>query len=473
MHLKNLRVRRSNFIWDKGFGYIFDYKTEFDHNFLVHFPYIAFTELHHKVCVDEIIIEHDDDLKFDVDLNQVDIGINYDGIDYSQLDFSVGVDTGAVCIAVPHSGFMSQGLVIFKCFSLCVWVLILITVFMYILLQTIFQYLQTEVLHVFYSERELDHYKGTSAILTVYAYFICGCPPSLLLARFCTGKMLFFIFSFSALIIATVFLSGMTTLLSERVLGTEIDSLKMLEESDVFIQTDTLFDVEDIQISFNRQNISEALRERITNSLAFYTSFVIGEIVNTELFLNNLDRMYERSFILKNISGGMIEKMEEVIRSIAARDAFLVHLPIASTPKESIFLRHLLMNEEFEYHLMKEYIMTYPWIIAFKKNSFVFDRLNEIIARYFETGHGRKALEELIPSKVRFDVSSVTVDGKKPRPCNLDDLQSAFISLIVGLFLSFLVFLLELCFDDLQDGSIVKLLWHFKNSILIRIRHCF
>ncbi|CAH0389393.1 unnamed protein product [Bemisia tabaci] len=378
MHLKVLRVYGSQADWMKeNLDYIVreDYKADFDSKFLVTFPYIAHSLNCNVYEVYHASHEVDADLKFDIDLHQVDIGINHGGIDYSQFDFSVSFDSGALGIAVPHSGFMSQ-----------------------------------------------------------------------------------------------VFLSGMTTLLSERVPQSDIDSLKMLEESHVLIQTQTFFNVKDIQSSFDRQGISEALKGKLVDSLEFYTDKMINAVDPT-LFFANYPRRYEnRSLFIGNISRSLVEKMEECIRSVATTDAVLVHLPIATTPKESLFMRHFLMTEEFEYHLMKEYIMTDPWMIVFKKNSFVFDRLNKIIARYLETGHTRKALEKLIPSNLRFDVSSGTIEGKKPRPYNIDDLQSAFIGLIVGLFLSFLVFLYELSIDDLQDTVVVKILCYFKNAYLTKIR---
>lgn len=54
--------------------------------------------------------------------------------------------------------------------------------------------------------------------------------------------------------------------------------------------------------------------------------------------------------------------------------------------------------------------------------------------------------------------SSVVKDGAKPRAYSLDDLQSAFIGLIVGLFLSFLAFVGELSTDYFQNSVPVKFL---------------
>ncbi|CAH0390394.1 unnamed protein product [Bemisia tabaci] len=396
--------------------------------------------------VNSSVCMFESNLKYDLALRKIDIGIGSDGVDYSQFDYSVSIDTGAVCIVVPHSDFMSQGLVIFKSFSLWVWVFVLITSILYILSQLIFQHIQYKVFYRLYSEAEIDLFKSTSSILTVYAYFICGRPPSLLLGHLFTGKVLFFIFSFSALIISTIFLSSMTTLLSERVPGAEIDTLKMLQESEIFIQTDFLFDVANIQSAFDRQNLSEALKAKVVNNLDYYIEMVLAEMLGiNRVFLQYMERDINRSMIIRNISDDMMKIVEDNIRAMATMDAFLVHLPTISTPRESVIMQHKLIKEGFKYHLVKECLMTYPIMISFEKNSFLFDKFNQIIARYLEGGLARRFLEHKVPSNIKFDFShSKTDGGKPPRPYGLNDLQSAFIGLFVGLILSFLTFVGEL-----------------------------
>ncbi|CAH0390270.1 unnamed protein product [Bemisia tabaci] len=463
MHGKSIRVGGgiatvlSN--GSRNLGYPYLYKLILEVNFLNHVIDIFIDSVNSTLDVDFIdsseynkisCYSSDDVLKLDVDIKNVETGINSDGVDYSQLDISVSIDTGAVCLVVPHSGFMSQGLVIFKCFSPWAWVFILITAVLFISSQLIFQYIQCKVFHRFYSEAELDHYKSTSSILTIYGYFICGRPPSLLLGHLFTGKVLFFIFSFSALIISTVYLSGVTTLLSERVPGTEIDSLQMLEESEIFIQTDSaLFNVETIRNAFDRQNLSEALKAKVVNTLDFYTGMVLDEVTDVaDLIPNYFEAYTNRSLTIKNASDSRLEKVEDNIRSIATTDAFVVHVPTFSTLRESVFMQHMLMKEEFEYHLVEECLMTYPFLISFEKNSFLFDKLNHLIARYLESGLARRFLEKnQVLKNVRFEISRLTTDGGMPRPYNLNDLQSAFISLFFGLFLSILAFIGELSID--------------------------
>ncbi|CAH0383546.1 unnamed protein product [Bemisia tabaci] len=176
-------------------------------------------------------------LRFDIDLQPFEYGLSLEGTNYSRYDFSVSVDTRSLCFATPHSGFMSQGLVIFKSFSPIVWTLIVLTIVSFWIILGTFHYLQCKVFYFFYPDAELEFYRNSSSLFTVYAYFMCGSPANLRLGHLLTEKALFVIFSFSAFIITSAFLGCMTTLLSKRVLYPELDSLKALEESELLIQT--------------------------------------------------------------------------------------------------------------------------------------------------------------------------------------------------------------------------------------------
>lgn len=85
-----------------------------------------------------------------------------------------------------------------------------------------------------------------------------------------------------------------------------------------------------------------------------------------------------------------------------------------------------------------------------------------MIARLLESGLARRYLEE-ISGDMRFAAPSAAPGGKEPRSYNLNDLQSAFISLIVGLFLSYLAFDGEFFIDYFQDTTVVK---RFKSAFL-------
>ncbi|CAH0382669.1 unnamed protein product [Bemisia tabaci] len=121
-------------------------------------------------------IKADELLKFGIDMISYGSGILPDIDDYSKYDFSVSTDTNALCIVTPHSAYMPQGLVIFQGFSPIVWGFIAVTILMFCFIQRIFQHSQSEVFRCLYSDVEIDYYRDTSSLLTVYAYFICGNP---------------------------------------------------------------------------------------------------------------------------------------------------------------------------------------------------------------------------------------------------------------------------------------------------------
>ncbi|CAH0393893.1 unnamed protein product [Bemisia tabaci] len=211
-----------------------------------------------------ISVNDDFGFKFDADLQIFDLGAPLTGTDYSKLHLSPTIGSTALCIATPHSEYVPQSLVIFKSYMPVVWVFILITIILFVWAQYVFQYAQCEVFHRIYSEAEVDLYRSTSPFLTVLAFFLCGSPPTLLLGRLYTGKILFVIFSFSVIIITTGFLSVMTKFLSNRVSYPKIDTLKALEQSDLFIQTNALSATLDI---FSQQEQSESLKAKLIDTL--------------------------------------------------------------------------------------------------------------------------------------------------------------------------------------------------------------
>ncbi|CAH0383939.1 unnamed protein product [Bemisia tabaci] len=293
-------------------------------------------------------------LKHGIELPLFEIGTFLKGTDVSKFDFSLSFDTSSICIATPHSGFMSQSLVIFKSYSPVVWVFICVTIITFVSMQYVFQYSQCELFHRLYTDADIDYLRDNSALLTVYAYFTCGSPPSLHLGHFFTGKILFVIFSFSAIIISTVFLSGMTTLLSEKVMYPEIDSLEALEKSELFVQSFERFD--DNMLSFLAElNQSKALEAKFIDSMIFYVDLFYVELVATSHYINANDTLMSFESNFQNLT----EKVENNIISIAETDAVLLSIPYSSTPRTDLRIRHYVLEDGwFEYHLMKESLMT-------------------------------------------------------------------------------------------------------------------
>ncbi|CAH0393746.1 unnamed protein product [Bemisia tabaci] len=420
---------------------------------------------YHMIHVNEINkchVEVEGGLKYGVDLHLFGASITSKISENLSIDYLVSLDTSAVCFAAPHSGFMSQGLVIFKSFSPMVWFLTLCTIFTFSLIQYVFQYTQCTLFSHLYSEAQREHIRGTSSMLTIFAYFVCGSPPSLNLGRLTTGNILFSIFSFSTIIISTAFLGSMTTLLSNQVQYPEINSLKTLEESDLYIQISL---GEESVSAFGFQNLSESLQKKLVNNYAnywfqLYTEFSIETGNYLQTFLNSSSK--RRVNISETVVLEGIYSIDETVlnnmRSIMATDAFVVKLPFTSNPRESVIIGDFYLGTVQEYHLVRECVLTHPVIFLILKNSLFFDELNRVYAHLLETGHAKKLLEDSSDDPVRWGNYSGIEDNGEPRVYNLNDLQSAFIGLIVGLFLSFLAFVGELTIDKgyFYNCSVVK-----------------
>ncbi|CAH0393859.1 unnamed protein product [Bemisia tabaci] len=392
--------------------------------------------------------------------------------EYSKLDFTVGFDTSILCIVAPHSSYMSQGLVIFKSFSPVVWGFIFVTIVLFCCNQYIFHRLHG-LFHRLYTNAEIDYYRNASSLLTLYAYFICGSPPSLHLGHLFSGKILFVIYSFSALIISTVFLSGMTTLLSDKVRYPEVDSLKSLEESDLLIQSYE-YGKSEITSLFNQLNQSETMKAKITDSYHFYVQDIfLHDIAGNKRIVSSINRTSfdEKVFgaVLKQFFGVLFEEAEENVRTMAEEDAFLVSLPYSATPEENLRIKFLYEDIWVEYHVIEEGLITYPLIGASLKNSFYFELYNQLVTKYFETGHARRILLEGKSLNYKMGSEAPTAENSEdPRPFNLNDLQSAFIGLGVGLFLSILAFVGEILMDIFPHSAAVKFLMRLEKLTFIK-----
>ncbi|CAH0391393.1 unnamed protein product [Bemisia tabaci] len=237
--------------------------------------------------------ESDIGQKYGVHVQSQNVIKYFESISTADVDYSVTVDSCVLCFVTPHSQLMPQYLVIFKAFTPVVWYFIVITITIFILMQHLFQ----KIFRAFYSDAERSSYEGSSSMLTIFSYFICGSPPRLLLGRFYTGKVLFTVFSFATIIISTVFLDGMTTLLTKQVRYPEIDSLKDMEDASIFIQ---VLDAEKASRFFLQENKYKTLATKLTHS-----SFLLEDVLTNsflfEKFNNKLAQMLEAGHAEKDV----------------------------------------------------------------------------------------------------------------------------------------------------------------------------
>ncbi|CAH0392671.1 unnamed protein product [Bemisia tabaci] len=379
-------------------------------------------------------------LEFGADIHLTEPFFYGDEANFDKFDQTVGVETRAMCVIAPHSEFMPQVFVGFKTFKPLVWIFIIITILIFFVAQYVFQCSQCRIFRHYYSEEAVILYENTSPFLIVYSYFICGSPPTLLLGRFFTGKMIFLIFSFSALIISTVFLGGMTTLLADPVRYPEIDTLQDLEASDLFIQVPDHIVARE---TFTKLGKSEALKTKLINTLQSYNYLVSLYLFKEYDLMNSMNYANE-------IALGGADNVSTICQNLKAMievDAFVIEVPdIIHKDAKS---REWITNVAFSFHFVEECFSKSPYSFSFFKNMFLNHQFQQHVTHFLEFGLMKKILTSSM-SHQAIVIENIP-RNREPKPFSLNDLQPAFMSLVVGLFLSYLVFIGEIVAEHYKE----------------------
>ncbi|CAH0383251.1 unnamed protein product [Bemisia tabaci] len=215
--------------------------------------------------MNEDLPEHKNAIKYDIDFMMIDATPRLRTRNYENYDHTVVTNFGSFCFFVPRKGFKPQYLTVFKCFSLKLWVCFLITTTTFLLVHYFHKRFQLQQLAHLYSEYELIQYESLSTTLTIYRYFLCVSQPRLLLGKLMSGKILFIIFAFGAIILTTLLQSGMVTFLSTLIRYADIDTIHELAESDLLIQSPHLD--EDAKFLSKDQKF-DWIRERLVESFS-------------------------------------------------------------------------------------------------------------------------------------------------------------------------------------------------------------
>ncbi|CAH0383179.1 unnamed protein product [Bemisia tabaci] len=150
-----------------------------------------------------------------------------------------------------------------------------------------------------------------------------------------------------------------------------------------------------------------------------------------------------------------MQKLEEDAQAILKTDALFMSVPQSIVSKESVTVQAYPWNKAYTYHLVRENLITYPVSFVFLKNSFLFDEANNMILRFVEAGHFLPSIRLLINEQ--FNVSESSGGNEdEPTPHSLKDLQTSFITLLLGWFIGFLAFATELSIDFCKDTKIFK-----------------
>ncbi|CAH0383395.1 unnamed protein product [Bemisia tabaci] len=360
----------------------------------------------------------------------------------SQFHLTPSFDSLYYCILAPRRGFMPQYLVVVKCFSPPVWLAILIALATSWLMQWAFQRFQVKYFAHFYSDAEISAFEDSSPFLAIYSYFLSGSPPFLLLGKFLTGKICFFVFTFFNLIIGTVLQSGLTTLLTSYVRYSDIETLAELEQSGLYIQTQSVEAISDIL----GQSEHALLKHQLTDSRYYYEQQTAIELLYEYNHNNILCDWTSPNLTAKsNNCTEKISALEKNMVSMTGVDAYLARTPYSFlTAKNRVTPRGFFNSAEIEFHLIGECLTTYPISYMIVENSIFTEIFDKKMSQLIENGWTVSILSSDL-TEYYFESFPQRYDGEGSlRPFSMIDLQLAFISLGAGLLVSFFVFLIEL-----------------------------
>ncbi|CAH0392121.1 unnamed protein product [Bemisia tabaci] len=223
--------------------------------------------------------DYESNLKSGIDLYSALAGPSYHEEEGSIFDYTIAIGTCTVCIATPRPGYKPQFLAPFDCFSAPVWGALIMTIASILVIQYVFQYMQYTSFRGLYTEQEALVFEDSPIALNICSYFLCGNPVRMLLGRLLTGKIIFCVFSFGALIICAVFQNGMVRLLSRQVKFADINTMEQLLEADLLIQSRDI----EAHSSYSEQHAElRGLQDKFVTNFAYYKD-VVNEHVSRDL----------------------------------------------------------------------------------------------------------------------------------------------------------------------------------------------
>ncbi|CAH0383336.1 unnamed protein product [Bemisia tabaci] len=371
--------------------------------------------------------------------------------DFTLFDFSAAIYSFSYCFAIPRSNFVPQSLVPFKCFSLTTWAVILTAVLLLYTAFYVFHRSQWRLFDRIYSRHERHAFEHTSVLFYLYSYLVVGGPSTLLLGRIITGKILFLIVSLFVLIIVTVFQSQMTNLISKPVRYPEMDTLEELKNSDLLIQTP------DLEISL----------ELLRNHPFFET--LRGKLIQSNYFVDEMQHWDSNTSEIARKKHDISTSWRSMIES----DAFEIAVPNLRYKFEGTIqpTESELEGTRTEYHLVKECVLSYALTLPIQRNPFLSDLFIRQIEAYVEMGFIGKflfdtGLQERDLSDSFFVNDVDKEDSFLPKAFTINDLQPAFVSLVVGWILSGIVFVLELVLGNSNEDRTTKFTRWFERVII-------
>ncbi|CAH0383137.1 unnamed protein product [Bemisia tabaci] len=376
-------------------------------------------------------------LMYDIDLLIFRDGISTGETDFTKFDFSAAVQSCSHCFATPHSNFVPQYLLPFKCFSVSVWLATTVGVLALYFVFYAFHYSQWTLFRQLYSEEVQRAFQNTSVFFILYSYFLVGCPSRLLLGTFVTGKIIFTITSFFVLIIVTLYQSKMTELLSMFIRYPDIDSLEDLGSSDFPIQTRNL------NQSMGLLHDHRALKNKLSESYTFYCDWLADIYMQENI--NRTSNLPIDTFFRK--TNEIKLKMDLIMEEEA--------IEVTATSLRRDFPGNFQVKGPFdgkttEFHMVKECLLTYLVTFRLLKTSIRKDLFLKRINAFIETGIAASLMGDPVQVMRENTINLIILEGQddtEAKPLQMQNLQPAFLSLVIGWILSAVTFAMELAID--------------------------
>ncbi|CAH0383914.1 unnamed protein product [Bemisia tabaci] len=370
------------------------------------------------------------------DINMMIFENSLEDTDFRHLDVITLLDHGEISFMVPDRGFMPSYLTPAKCFSVTVWYFILIVLILFMIVYEIYKRLCVKI----YTEAT----EGISTAFTIFSYCLCVAQSRLLLNSL-TGRILFIVFTFTFMILSTVFLSLMTTFFSEKVRYTPFNTHTALKDSDVIFQ---LMLDENESFSFMDDPSYEWLKERSSHSM-YKLIKELRDTGNTMVCYSPERDEVSQIGDYWNVSEFTVKGIWKNLATIIINHGFIFFLPYSAKNHDLISVTSSYTGGlSYDFHMVKEPIMSYPFDMRLMRGSLYGDKIKAYVARFVEAGILKEIYE--MNQVLQFNrIFRQFEDDKNapPKAFNMADLRLAFIILIFGNLSSSFVFMVELLYS--------------------------
>ncbi|CAH0395619.1 unnamed protein product [Bemisia tabaci] len=358
-------------------------------------------------------------LKYGVDLHVTGIGLG-NLANLRDFDVTPTTESCQLTFRLPRKGYVPQDVVPFYSFSLTVWIFITVTLLIFALVHYT---LVITYINMFCrsdaGESMLGH-ELFPTLMTIYRYALGIGQPRLIMVELMVGKIVFLIVVFSMMILITLFQSGMFSLLSSRVRYRDIDTFKDIEDSEFVLQSSCI----EIDAQFlGDESEFGWIRQKLTDSF----KFICEKYYTLSLFIDDDDDILLNETLIDTDEKNLVTReVDAMLKS----DAFLTRMSTKYTELNDLVYKHHSTKKEYEFHIARERLLSYPFMYFMPRNGFYREVLNDALFRLMETGILYLEIAETTP--VDFSKYRARENDDEARPFTLTDLRLAFFLLFIG-----------------------------------------